>query len=295
MIDEDWLEQLRFELSDGVSVNGLLGVGSANVVLSGVTSDGTEIAIRSPRSQLGFHIQEIPPTFTDRPLYDVGRVNEKLAALVGHARFDTYSLWYDRLYAKLVKIISNHGIGGVILSNQTADSVESLPMILASLPMHRRLDEIAYWPTDPDDALTLMPIVNGEEYGVTAYVLDGVVPWAKEALDRLDDMIGYADYAQPKKLLDNPLVIWSAAALEGFFDSSDELDQVAAFIKARFGDLVGRDDTWALISQVQMLANLCVQYHAQCPVQKMVDLCAKCGFIFDVVGLDGDVVARARR
>ena len=143
-------------------------------------------------------------------------MNAKLAALVGHPRFDTYSLWYDRLYAKLIKIISDHGIHGVILSNQTAGSVESLPLILASLPMHRRLDEIAHWPTDPDDPRTLMPSVNGEEYRIITEVLDGVVPWAKIALDRLDDTIGYADYAQPKKLFENPLVIWSAAALEGF-------------------------------------------------------------------------------
>ena len=45
MIDQNWLEKLRFEFSHGTKVTGLLGVGSANVVLSGVTSDGTEVAI----------------------------------------------------------------------------------------------------------------------------------------------------------------------------------------------------------------------------------------------------------
>ena len=43
-----------------------------------------------------------------------------------------------------------------------------------------------------------------------------------------------------------------------------------------------------------MLANLCVQYHATCPIQKMIDLCARCGFVFNVVGLDGNIVASAQ-
>jgi len=290
MLSEEWLASLNFEMTGGANVTGLLGIGSSKVVLAATWHDGKEVAVRTSRNQIGFHIQEIPPDLTVKKEYDVDVVNEKLLKLVGDSRFDTYSYWYDLLYARLVKIISEHGLGGVIMSNQAPDSVDSIPFILSTMPMHRRLDEIAYWPVDPDDPLTQMPIVNGEEYGVITYVLDGIIPWAKKALDALDNNLGYGQHALPKKMLDNPLVIWGAAAMEGFFDD-EELEQVGRFIKARFGELVGREDAHALISQVDMIANLCVQYHSRCPVDRMVKLCAKCGFFFQARDIKGTIVA----
>jgi hypothetical protein len=289
-LDKAWLESLAFDAISGVRITGLAGVGSENVVLAGVTEAGEEVVLRTPRSHLGFHINEIPPGLSKCPQYDVARLNEKLATMVGVERFDTFSLWLNRLYAKMIKIISEHGVHGLILSNMLPDSVESIPFILETAPMRRRLEEIATWPIDPKDFASRYVTTNGEEYPVRFIAQEGGVSWAKEALGRLTDPFGLGQAASASTLLNNPLIIWGAAAMEGFF-SDDEIAEAANFINARFGPLVGREDTTTLIAQAQTIANLCVQYRADCPVQRMVKLCAACGFLFQVQNLDGDIVA----
>jgi hypothetical protein len=289
-IDQTWLETLSFDAVGGARVSGLAGLGTEKVVLNATMADGRKVVLPSPRSQLGFHIKEAPPIFTARQEYVLERVNEKLLRMVGADRFDTYSIWYNRLYAKMISIISEHGVGGVIMSNLSPDSVQSLPFLLATPPMRRRLQEIATWPIDPSDPASRLPSVNGEEYPVRAIVLDEGVAWAHDALSKLDVDSFVNPSASPSTLFTNPLIIWGAAAMEGFF-RDDEMPAVADFIEAKFGNLVGRSDVYTLLTQAQMMGSLCVQYREDCPVERMVRLCAACGFRFDVCNRRGEIVA----
>lgn len=293
-IDQNWLETLSFDAIGGARVEGLAGLGTEKVVLNATMADGTKVVLPSQRSQLGFHIQEVPPIFTVRREYDLKRVNEKLLRLVNVRRFDTYSVWFNRLYCKMISIISDHGVPGVFLSNMAINSIESLPFLMATPPMRRRLEEITQWPVDPMDAGSRLPSVNGEEYLVLSVVTDDGVAWANEALSKLDVNLFANEEASPSTLFQNPLVIWGAAAMEGFF-GDDEMPAVANFIEETCGKLVGREDTYTLLLQAHMMANLCAQYRGDCPVERMVRLCTACGFRFDVHNMKGELIVDGTR
>lgn len=289
MIDPEWLEGLRFQAIEDVRVTGLAGIGTEKVVLTGEDPIHGKIVLKLPRTMIGLHINEIPPTISATRIYDLDRVNSKLAKLVGNGRLDMMSLWYDRLYSMFVKILSEHGVGGLIFSNMLDESVQTIPFLLGTGPIERRLREIVEWPVSDDDPLSRMPVVNGE-FPIRLYIGDKPVPWAVEGLKAIETMAGYARDMSPATALANPLIVWGAAALEGFF-SDDEMPLVARFLTEKYGSFTGRDDTLVYLEQANAFANLCAQYTKNCPVDRFVKLCAKAGLVFQAVDRSGEVVA----
>lgn len=289
-IDQVWLESLRCDTVGGARVTGLAGLGTEKVVLAVTMADGTKAVCSSPRTQIGFHISEVPPILVDRPEYDLSAVNRKLLALLGNPRFDSYSLWLNRLHAKMVRIVADHGVTGLMMSNMQQDSIESIPFALATPGMRRRLTEIDEWPVDPAVSSSRIPSVNGEEYPVFAVVLEDGVAWARKALIASEELAGPIAWASPSTLHANPLVVWGAAAMEGFF-TDEELPAVATFIEENVGDLIARDDCEVPLAQAQMVANLLAHYRPDVPVERMVRLCAACRFRFDVRDAQGVLMA----
>ena len=184
MIDPEWLESLSFPIEGG-KVTGLAGVGSENVVLKFVTDAGEEMVVRCPKRMLAFHISEAPPALTERRLYSVAKVNHKLRTLVGRRNFDTCSLHIDDLCSYVLKFLSEHGVGKFIFSNMRPDSVVSVPFILHTPPIRRKLEDWASRVVeDMEDPSSFMPVVNGENYTIRLLVSSDegcISQWVKQA------------------------------------------------------------------------------------------------------------------
>jgi hypothetical protein len=293
VIDPEWLETLNFRIQGG-KVTGLAGVGSENVVLKLVTDGGEEMVVRCPKRMLAFHICEPPPELTEGRLYSVANVNHKLRELVGRRNFDMCSLHIDDLCSYVLKFLSEYGVGKFIFSNMRPDSVVSVPFILHTPPIRRRLEDWARRVVeDKQNPSSYMPAVNGETYPIRLLVSSDegcISAWVKQALEGLDRLPEHDAKLCADSIFDNPLVIWGAAAMEGFF-SDDEMLEVAQFIEATYGDLPGRDDVYTLMGQAEVLANLFAHYLPDAPVERFVRVCAACRVGFQARNRNGQVVA----
>ena len=310
MIDPEWLRAVRFETRHGRVVD-LLGIGSENVAFRLERAGAEPLALRVTKKTLGLHINEIPPSLSVEPEYDLNRVNEKLLKLVGNPRFDIMTFCYDELYAKTIEIISEVGIPGFIFSSMTADSVETIPFLLHTPPVERRLTEFVEWPVDPNDPLTRIPHVNGENYGIRLIISEGHPPmWLHEgkaspppdpqlALGRrgpAEALQGLPIIPERNKELDaaslfeNPLIIWGAAAMEGFF-TEEEMPLVASYLETEYGSLSKHRHAAKIIGQVGAVANLLAQYLTECPVDRFVSLCAHCNVLIQARNKEGRIVA----
>ena len=291
MLDEVWLKKLSFTAIENIKVEGLAGIGSNLVVLNATMPDGKRVVVKIPKTSIGLHIQEVPPNISLKPEYDLDRVNEKLRAMVGHPMLDKMSATYDKLYSKILHIISRGGIGGFLFSNMAPDFVETLPFILHSPALRRRLQEFAEWPSDPDDPLTMMPSVNGDEYPIRLMISPKHRdPWINEAIERSKSLGEWNKDLNPKSLRDNPLIVWGAAALEGFF-TDQEMPKVASYLENSYGSFVDRPDVLTIIGQAGAMANLVAQFLGPGRVEKFVRLCACCGLAFQVRDMKGEIVA----
>lgn len=296
MIDPKWLETLTFPI-DGGKVVGLAGRGAHNVVLHAVMTDGSERAIRCPKQMISFHISEPPPWLVVGTPYSVKSVNQELRKFVGQRNFDTCSTYIDELCSLPLKIISEHGIGGFLFSNMRPESVVGLPFILHSPPIRRKLQEWADWVYEEEAIVPQMPSVNGEQYGVYLLVSrdEGCISkWVHDALKGLDRLPEYEQELKADTVFDNPLVIWGAAAMEGFFTDS-EMREAAEFISMTFGRILERGDAGRLIGQVDVLANLFAQYLPDAPVDRFVRVSAACGVLIQARNKAGEIVADGLR
>lgn len=128
MIDQEWLSQLNFVRPDGLHIQGVLGIGSEKVVLKATASDGKELALATYRHVLGYHIREIPLLLSEKPMYDVGRLNRKVAQLMGDETLDEMTAEYDRLFCSVIRILYN-------ACTQNAESKKNVGMVMAALSM----------------------------------------------------------------------------------------------------------------------------------------------------------------
>jgi hypothetical protein len=291
MLDETWLGELRFTAVNNIEVNGLAGIGSEFVALSGTRSNGDQCVIRTPKTSIAFHIQEVPPHLSLRPAYQLDRVNEKLQALVGNPMLDKMSTDYNELYCRILQIISKAGVPGLIFSNTLRESIETIPFILHTPALQRRLEEFSDWPIDPDDPLTRMPSVNGEKYPIQLIILpDRRDPWITETIEGLSRLPEYNKDLDAKSVFHNPLVVWGAAALDGFF-TNEEMPKVATYLKCVYGSFVERSDVLTVLGQANAMASLVAQYLEAGHVGRFVELCAHCGLGFQVRNIKGEIVA----
>jgi hypothetical protein len=124
MIDQEWLGNLDFIRPDGLHIKGLAGVGSEKVVLNATAPDGKQLVLQTYRHVLGYHIREIPMVLSEKPMYDVNRLNRKLTQLIGDETLDKMTSEYDRLFSSVVRILYQG-------CTQNAQSKANVPMVVA--------------------------------------------------------------------------------------------------------------------------------------------------------------------
>jgi hypothetical protein len=289
MIDETWLRDLQFDGPEGTRITGLLGLGSESVVFSALGPDGSEVALKVYRHHLGFHIRELPLFLTAKPSYDFDRLNQKLLRLLGNPLLDSMTQEYDRLYSSLISILKKFGVSGLIWSVMTPESTETLPFILHTPGMRRRLQDWASLPEEVQDAKEMILEVNGPSFPITVLRVE-LIHWAKETLQSIDDLWQVNPDLRPDKLPDNPLYVWGAAVMDGFF-TEEELPRAANFLQKQFGPLPHHPQAATFIAQADALAHLLAQFLKESQVARFVKFCALAGFLFQVIDRNGNTVA----
>jgi len=261
MIDEEWLGELSFETLSGVRITGLAGYGNEKIQLKGILPDGTQVVVGTYKHHLGYHIREIPPFLSGRPLYNVETVNRKLCGLMGCGFVDAICSDYDRVYASIVKWLHTklnqnvHEVSAVIRSMGaiiTPACPEALHFILASSGMKRRFEEIASLP-DGKDIRLMLPRVNLPNFPIDGY-REELVAWGRRMLEVSASLAEDAPL-EPEGLEQNILYVWGAAALDGFFTDA-ELPLVKQILEEQFGTLMAhpKRDIW--VGQIDAVAHL---------------------------------------
>jgi hypothetical protein len=136
--------------------------------------------------------------------------------------------------------------------------------------------------------------VNGETYYFPLQISsDGNrEKWLKDALRELDTLPEAPEFLDPESLWNNPLAIWGAAAMEGFF-SDDEIPQVVEFLDQRYGRLPQRSDAITLSYQVEALLSLVATHVTNAPVHRFITLCTQCELPLPVRDSDGHLLGHS--
>jgi hypothetical protein len=300
VIDQEWLKNLDFVRPDGLHVKGLAGLGSEKVVLNATAPDGKELVLATYRHVLGYHIREIPMIISDKPMYDVNRLNRKLAQLVGDDTLDEMTSEYDRLFCSVIRILYNActknaeskaNVPMVVTALSlflTPTEPEALRFLLATAMMKRRLQELASLKPDPNDAASMFVHVNGPNFPINA-LMDQVTEWAKSVLVYCAEAKDQAP-SEPESLSQNPLFVWGAAVMDGFF-TDDELPAAAGFVKEKFGELPSHPRVGQFLEQIAAVAGLMACALKESGIRRLVKFCGMLGFMFDVHDGSGKVVA----
>jgi hypothetical protein len=287
MIDREWLSSLRFEaVSGGKVVKTKLGAEKAVFFVEKENEEG--YVLKTYKNHLGYHIREVPPMLTKDRIYDVDKLNEKLEQMVGNPFYDVMPHDYDRLHSLVTSLLFKHGISGVVASLFSPESVETIPFILNSPGITRRIHEIEQM-TSSNAIKEDQPIrINGPNFPIDLW--PGVTQWEGVNLETLSPPPDY----KPQTLHENPLFIWGGAILDGFF-TDEELLHATEFVQSKFGPIASRPDVLVLISQMDAIASLLAQYFDNVKLERLVKFCAYCGVVFDVHDKNGNEVCNGAR
>jgi hypothetical protein len=300
MIDQEWLGNLNFIGTHGLHIEGLAGLGSEKVVFKATAPDGKELVIQTYRHHLGYHIREIPLLLSDKPLYDVRRLNRKLAQIVGDNSLDEMSADYDRLFSSVIRILfegctkgeqSRVDVPGVLAALSmfvTPASPEALPFLLGTPMMARRLQELATLSPDPANPISFWVRVNGPNFPIEAHA-DQIKGWATDILAYCRSANDRAPF-EPESLSRNPMFVWGAAVTDEFF-VDDELPAAVMFIEEEFGRLPSHPNVVQLLEQISAIASLMACVLKESKVDRLVKLCGMLGLMFDVHDREGKIVA----
>jgi hypothetical protein len=294
MIDEDWLASQRFTTPQGVEVVGLKGIGSEKVVFEGRLPDGRGVVLKTYKHHLGYHIRELPLVLTGDPRYNVERLNNKLLRLVGDRTFDGMTRELDRLYSCIIQTLFEDGVVGVISSSFSPDSVESIPFILHTPGTIRRLEEIAALADSaPDPQLPKgdpiqIASVNGANFPIMGF-RSKLRSTAAELLRAVHQVPEVDPELEPDSLPENPLYVWGAAVMDGFF-TDEELPIAVAFIRQHFGPLTDHPKLTTIIGQVDAIGCLLAQLLKKSGVERFVRFCAMNGLAIQVTDRRGSIV-----
>lgn len=208
---------------------------------------------------------------------------------------------YDRMFSSIVNIMHTPekiDDGAVEVMNAllpmmlghklTPYCPEAIQFALATPFVERRFAEITSLPDPGDDPLQMIPRVNGPNFPITG-LRDSLVRWAKSMLEMRRKLISSASF-EPETLADNPMFIWGAAVMDGFF-TDEELPEVISFIEKNFGKLPKQPRAGVLMEQVDALGHLLVGVLKDAEVQSFVKLCGRLGFLFQINDADGKEVA----
>src|SRR5262249_38978101 len=161
---------------------------------------------------------------------------------------------YDRLYSSLISILKEYGLSGLILSTMTPESTETLPFIVHTPGMKRRLGD---WAALPEEAASLEEMilqVNGPNFPITAQRFE-LIRWARQTLEEIERLWLMNPDIHPETLPENPLYVWGAAAMDGFF-TDEELPRAVAFIEEKFGRLTEHPRMTTFLAQAIAVAHL---------------------------------------
>lgn len=293
MIDESWLSDLRFESHNGMRIEGLLGVGTQKVVLKVVAPDGKELALATYKHHLGYHIKEIPPFLNKDKNYDLDRLNKKLANLIGFPMIDEMCQVYDRLHSWVLKFLheKEHAMAALIMGTRTPESVETIPFLLQSPGTIRRLSDWATMTDKTEDPLENFIEVNGPNFPIKD-LRQPFIKWANETLAGVQRVPQPNRDMKAEELNINPVYIWGAAVMDGFF-KEEEFDIAAAFIEENFGRITESENLVTILAQADAMAHLVAQFVNESgeEVARFVKFCAKLGLVFQVHDRDGKLVA----
>jgi hypothetical protein len=151
------------------------------------------LVLQTYRNVLGYHIREIPMVLSEKPMYDVNRLNRKLAQLIGDETLDEMTSEYDRLFCSVIRILyqgctqnadNKANVPMVVATLSmllTPSDPEALPFLLATPMMNRRMQELAGLTPDPANFASRFVHVNGPNFPIDA-LMDEVTEWAQSML-----------------------------------------------------------------------------------------------------------------
>ncbi len=284
MIDREWLNALEFNSTGGMRVHGLANEGGDNILLLATTPEGRDVVLKVRKHHLGLHIRELPLFLTDnKPLYDVGRLNQKLLRLLGNPFFDGMTCEYDRVYTSVINLLRQLGMTGLTLaavfegmrsaSLRAVESDEAILFILRTQGMKRRIADWAALPRAYENAAEGILSVNGPNFPFTLPRAE-LIDWAAEMLKAID---ASPDILRPSTLEQNPLYVWGAAVMDGFF-TDDELPAVVDFLNEHFGPMRRHPQAVIFLGQARMVAHLLDNYLKESKVERFDRLCSMVGF-----------------
>ncbi|HVQ65045.1 MAG TPA: hypothetical protein VMT78_10945 [Terriglobia bacterium] len=285
MIDKEWLESLEFDGVGGMRVHELCGEGADNILFRATLPDGHEVVQKVRKHHLGFHIRELPLFLSDdKPLYDVGRVNQKLLLLLGNPLLDAMTCEYDRLYTSVISLLHKLGVHRLMLGSaldgmkaslslRGVDSGEAIQFILGTQGTKRRIGDWAALPRDYKDAVEGLLTVNGPNFPFTT-MRTQLIDWAGEMLDQVEAL---PKILRPSSLEENPIYVWGAAVMDGFF-TDDELPTAVDFINEHFGPMRKHPKGVIFLGQAKMLAHLLGNFLKDSRVDRFAQFCAMLGF-----------------
>jgi hypothetical protein len=307
MLDEEWLNSLDFIGIGGMRIHGLVGLGSENIVFGATSPDGEKLVTKVHRHHLGFYIKEIPLFLSETPHYNVDRVNIKLLNLVGNPMLDELTCEFDRMFSSIINILhklermDNDTLGlaaafiPMMLGNKLAPYCpESIHFAIATPQVKRRLGEIASLPEPGSDAdpSELFPRVNGPNFPIVG-TRNSLVKWATTMLELREALVPSAPF-DPESLSDDPLFVWGAAVMDGFF-TDEELPKVASFLEQKFGRLPSHPQAGIFMQHIDALCHLLTGVLKDSEVSRFVDLCGRLGFMLDVHDANGKKVASSMK
>jgi len=82
----------------------------------------------------------------------------------------------------------------------------------------------------------------------------------------------------PQTLSSNPLFVWGAAVMDGFF-TDDELPRVVKFVEAMMGRLRALPDADLFLRQITAVAAALTSV-SDCDIKRLMKLCGLLGFHF---------------
>jgi hypothetical protein len=293
MIDELWLRDLRVSGPEG-DIVGLLGVGAEWVVFETLKPGGERTALSFYKNLLGFHIREVSYFLTDKPGYDLDRLNRKLRRLMSAPSVDSMIGPYDRLYSKIISELAAGGPQNLMSQARKKmgwSAAEAIPFMLSTKGVKRRIDEIASLDSGDVDEREIVT-VNGPSFPMTAD-RSKLASWGKMMRDFLTEFTellsaqGIPDPAiKPDRLEANPLYVWGGAAIDGFF-TDGEFTQVAEYINGEFGKLPVSDAVVTYSQQAMFLSHLLALYMDESRFVRLVKLAAVLGLDFPVTDQEG--------
>ena len=241
---------------------------------------------------------------SEKPMYDVGRLNRKLFQLVGDDTLDEMTAEYDRVFSSVIRIVYQ-GCTQSVASKANMPMVikalslfiapsnpDALPFLLATPMMKRRLEDLANLKPDPDDPSSMFVHVNGPNFPIDA-LMEEVTEWASGMLKYCADAQAHAPL-EPATLSQNPLFIWGAAVTDGFL-ADEELPDAVAFVEERFGRLPSHPRMLQFLEQIAAIATLMACVLKNSELDRLMRLCGMLGFMFDVQDRDGRTVGSSMR